>query len=119
MLGVISFDVLLRDEDADAVVESCGILGTSFEGGLVRRAALFASNVLQSKSVLGRRGESPAGVKGDGETGLEVVTDGGFDPLTLLAAENSTLILGDRDGGESLATEPSRDTGREFGRESE
>ena len=52
--------------------------------------ALAAIRVLQSKSVLGKRGESPA-VRGDGDEGRELAAEPGADPGELVALSIRTL----------------------------
>lgn len=66
-----------------------------------RLAAFAAINALQSRSVRGRRGESP-GVRGDGDDGLEPSTDPVLEAgeLVLLGSrEYSELNLGDGANG--------------------
>lgn len=53
---------------------SCRREDENLVGGFPRLAAFAAMRVLQSKSVLGRRGESP-GVLGEGDDGREPDTD--------------------------------------------
>lgn len=64
---------------------------------LGRLAAFAAIKALQSRSVLGKRGESP-GVRGEGDDGREPSTDGAFEAgelVLLTSRENSALYRGD------------------------
>lgn len=85
--------------------DSCRIDEASLEGGFDRRAALAASKVPQSRSVLGSRGDSP-GVRGEGDDGRDPGTEPGLeDEGELPVAESreaSELILGVR-GGEEVS----------------
>ena len=60
------------------------------EPALGRLAASSAIKALQSRSVLGRRGESP-GVRGDGELGREPDTEPEMEPLLDAVGELSAL----------------------------
>jgi hypothetical protein len=79
--------------------DSCRMGADNRDEGLGRLAAFSAINALQSTSVRGSRGES-AGVRGEGELGLEPVTDPFLETVgeisTLRSWKNSALVRGDR-----------------------
>ena len=71
----------------------CSCEVASLDDGLGRRAAFAAINALQSRSVLGSRGESP-GVRGEGELGLEPSTEPALDAgeLVLLCSRGKSEL---------------------------
>lgn len=89
---VLSWGVVLREASADG---SCDIVSAKREGGLARLAAFAARSALQSISVFAKRGDSVAGVRGDGEGGRDVEADPGFEPMALPSLDKSLLILGE------------------------
>ena len=79
--------------------DSCRTGADKRDGGLGRLAAFKAIRALQSRSVLGSRGES-LGVRGDGDVGRESETEPFLEAMGEFSAlrswKNSPLTRGDR-----------------------
>lgn len=91
---IFSWGVVLRE---DFGVGSCDIVAVGRDGGFALLAAFTARRVLQSRSVLAKRGDSAAGVHGDGEGGRDVEADPGLEPATLPSRDRSAVIPGECD----------------------